>query len=86
MPFSATWMELETLILSEASQKEKYKYRDITYIWNVIYGTVEPFHRKKIMDLENRLVATQGEREGVGGIGSLGISDTTWNGLTMRSC
>ena len=25
MPFAATWMELETLILSEASQKEKDK-------------------------------------------------------------
>ena len=25
-PFAATWMELETLILSEVSQKEKDKY------------------------------------------------------------
>jgi len=32
---------------------------------------------KKIMDLENRLVAAQWEREGVGGIGSLRLSDTT---------
>ena len=24
MPFTATWMELETLILSEMSQKDKY--------------------------------------------------------------
>ena len=24
MPFAATWMELETLVLSEISQKEKY--------------------------------------------------------------
>ena len=24
MPFAATWMELETLVLSEASQKDKY--------------------------------------------------------------
>ena len=24
MPFAATWMELETLILNEISQKEKY--------------------------------------------------------------
>ena len=28
---------------------------------------------KKIIDLENRLVAAQGEREVVGGIGSLGL-------------
>ena len=26
MPFAATWMELESLILSEVSQKEKDKY------------------------------------------------------------
>ena len=31
MPFAAMWMELETLILSEVSQKEKDKY-DISLI------------------------------------------------------
>ena len=46
MPFAATWMELETLTLSEVSHKEKDKY-----------------HMR--------------EGEGVGGIGSLGLSDTT---------
>ena len=30
MPFAATWMELETLILSEISQKEKEKYHVIS--------------------------------------------------------
>ena len=29
MPFAATWMELETLILSEVSQKEKDEYHMI---------------------------------------------------------
>ena len=32
MPSAATWMGLEIIILSEASQKEKDKY-DITYMW-----------------------------------------------------
>ena len=32
MPFGATWMELETLILSELSQKEKDKYHTISLI------------------------------------------------------
>ena len=27
MPYAATWMQLETLMLSEVSQKEKDKYR-----------------------------------------------------------
>ena len=30
MPFAATWMELETLILREVSQKEKDKYHMIS--------------------------------------------------------
>ena len=32
MPVAATWMELETLILSEVSQKEKDKYHMISLI------------------------------------------------------
>ena len=35
MPFAATWMNLEIIILSEVSQKEKDKYHDITYKWNL---------------------------------------------------
>ena len=38
------------------------------------------------MVLENRLVASWAEREVVGGIGNLGLLDTTWNGFTMRFC
>ena len=30
MPFAATWMELETLILNEVSQKEKERYHMIS--------------------------------------------------------
>ena len=36
MPFAATWMELESLILSEVSQKNKDKYHMISHIWNLI--------------------------------------------------
>ena len=37
MPFAATWMVLETLILSEISHKEKDKYPyDITYLESTI--------------------------------------------------
>ena len=37
MPFAATWMELETLILSELSQKKKDKYRIILYVESKIW-------------------------------------------------
>ena len=32
--FAATWVDLEIVILIEASQIEKDKYHDITYRWN----------------------------------------------------
>ena len=32
MPFAATWMQVEILILSEVSQKEKEKYHVISLI------------------------------------------------------
>ena len=35
MPFAATWMELETLIVSEVSQKDKDKYHMISLITGI---------------------------------------------------
>ena len=35
MPFAATWMELETLILSEISQKDKDKHHMISLITGI---------------------------------------------------
>ena len=32
MPFSATWMQLEIIILSDVSQKEKDKYHMMSFI------------------------------------------------------
>ena len=35
VPFAATWMELETLILSEMSQKDKDKYHMLSPITGI---------------------------------------------------
>ena len=35
MPFAATWMQLEIIILNEASQKEKDKYHMISLICGI---------------------------------------------------
>ena len=35
MPFAATWMELETLILSEVNPKEKDKYHMISLVCGI---------------------------------------------------
>ena len=41
MPFAATWMDLEIIILSEVSQtdREIQMSYNITYIWNLKYDT-----------------------------------------------
>ena len=42
MPFAATGMELELVILSEVSQKEKDKYHMMSiYMWNLNYAANE---------------------------------------------
>ena len=37
MPFAATWMDLEMIILSEVSQRQMSS--DIIYMWNLKYCT-----------------------------------------------
>ena len=38
MPFAATWMDLEIVILSEVIQTQKDKYHDIPYMWTLKKG------------------------------------------------
>ena len=60
---------------------------DITYIWNLIHSTNEPFHRKENHGLGEDSCGYQG-RGGVEWMGSLGLIDADsclWNGLAMRS-
>ena len=66
MPFAATWMELETLILSKVSQRERQIPYDITYIWNLIYSTNEPFHRIENHGLGEQTCGCQGGGRGSG--------------------
>ena len=46
MPFAATWMERETLILSKSERERQIPYA-ITSLWSLIYDTNELFHRKE---------------------------------------
>ena len=47
MLFAAMWIEVDTLLLSEVSQKEKDKFHMIPHIWNLIHGTNGPIYRKE---------------------------------------
>lgn len=61
----------------------------ISHIWNLIHSTNETFHRKKIWDLENRLVIAKAEGKGAGWSESLEFIDADeclWNAQAMRSC
>ena len=60
MPFAATWMELE-IILNEVRQKDKY--HDITYMWNLKHGTKETTKQKQT---HRHREQTCGCQEGVG--------------------
>jgi len=93
MPFAAIWMELEILILSK-SERETQTPCDITYIWNLIYGTNEPFHKTETHGFGKQTCGCQGggremdwelwlAGEGVGWIWSLGLIDVNyciWSG------
>ena len=66
MPFMATSMDLETIILSQVSYSEKDKYHTIS----LIAGTGKQKNinlftkQKQTPDIENKLMITKEEREG----------------------
>ena len=45
MPLAATWMQVETFILHEV--RERQMPYDITYMWNLKYGTDDPICKKE---------------------------------------
>ena len=82
MPFATTWMELEILILSEVSLKEKDKYHMISHIWNLIYGTNKPFHRRETHGVGEQICGCQGGGGGSGWTRNLGLINVNycpWN-------
>ena len=71
--------ELETLILSEVSQKEKntiwyhwYLESDIWHKWTYLQN------RNRPTNVENRLVVAKGEGKGLGWTGSSGLVDANY--------
>ena len=63
MTFAATQMQLEILILSKVSQKERQTPYGITYMWNLKYDTNEPIHKIETDSTvkEYRLMIAKGE-------------------------
>ena len=74
--FVKVWMDIETVIQSEVSQKEKNKYCILTHIcgiWKNWYRQSYLQSRNRDTDVENKRMDTKGEG-GVGWIGRLGLT------------
>ena len=74
---SAARTQLEILILSEVSQRERQIPYNITYMWALKYGRDEAMYRTETDSWTWRtdLWFPKGRGEGVGWTGSLGLVD-----------
>ena len=89
MPFAATWMELDFHTEWSTSERERQIPYDITYIWNLIHGTNEPFHRKEIHGHGEQTCGCQGGGGRKWWTGNLGLIDANsclWYVQAMGSC
>ena len=71
------------------SERERQIPYDFTYIWNLIYSTNEPFHRKENHRHGEQTCGCQERGRGSRGSGNFGLIDANhclWNGWAMRSC
>ena len=71
MPFAATWMDLENIMLCEMSDI----LYEIPYMWNLRNNTDE-YTYKTDTDIENKLVVTKGRARQ---IRNMGLTDTNYH-------
>ena len=78
MPFAATWIDLEIIILSKPDRERQIPY-DITYMWNLKYDTNELIYET---DTDSQIQRTDlwllRRRAREGWIGSLGLADANY--------
>ena len=74
MPFAATWMQLESLILSEVKSQRGQIPHGIFYMWNIKYGTNDPIHKTETERGQGeQACGCQGEKGGSGRNGKSGV-------------
>ena len=76
IPLAAQWMGLEIITRSEVSQTKKDK--DITYMWNLKkwYKGTYVQCKKWLIDIENKLMTTKGEKYERNKLGVWNLTDT----------
>ena len=62
------------------SESERQITYDITYVWNLKYGTNEPFHRKENHGHREQTCDCQGGGGGTGNLGIMGAKCFLGNG------
>ena len=88
MPFAATWMDLEIMLLSEVSQKEKDKYHIISLICGIENRTQMNMSAKQKQTHRYRKQSFGYQGESGGKIGSFGIAEanySTQDGQTTKT-
>ena len=75
MPFAATWIDLEVIMLSEVSQKEMQIPYDITDMWNLKHDTNQLKQKQTHRHREQTCVCQGEEGLGEGWTGSLGLAE-----------
>ena len=92
VPFAATWMGLETLVLGQVGQREKDRHPTMSLasgVWCTAQTNLST--EKKHVDLETRGGGCRRRRWGEwrGWTGNLGFIDANcclWSGWAVRSC
>ena len=64
VPFAATWMDLEMIMQSKVSQKDKYY--TVSLVRPKIYTNELTYETERLTDTENRLPVTKGSGRGLG--------------------
>ena len=85
MPFAATWMDLEIIILSKVSQTQKEKYYMLSLMWNLIFKKVQRTYlqnRNRLTDIKNKLMVMKGETLGGGIVQECQVCNS--NSLTLE--
>ena len=61
MPFAATWMDYEIVILSEVSHTEKEKYHMASFVSGIYKEMIQMNlqNRKRLPNLQNKLMAAR---------------------------
>ena len=66
MPFAATWMVLERVILNEVSQTEKEKYCMTSLVCGILQGVIQMnlITKQRLADFMKEILAAMGKNGG----------------------